>query len=48
MRRYIYIHGTPETNPMGIPLSHGCIRMHNQDLIDFFDHVTPGMELVIK
>ncbi len=28
-QRYIYIHGTPDTEPMGMPLSHGCIRMRN-------------------
>jgi hypothetical protein len=37
MQRYIYIHGTPDSEPMGIPLSHGCIRMHNTDLIELFD-----------
>ena len=37
MRRYIYIHGTPDTEPMGVPASHGCIRMRNTDLIDLFD-----------
>lgn len=37
--RYIYIHGTPEGNPLGQPLSHGCIRMHNQDVIELFDQV---------
>ena len=39
MQRYIYIHGTPDSEPMGIPLSHGCIRMRNQDLIELFDLV---------
>ena len=39
MRRYIYIHGTPDSEPMGLPLSHGCIRMHNHDIIDLFDRV---------
>lgn len=34
--RYIYIHGTPDHNPMGQPLSHGCIRMNNQGLIELF------------
>ncbi|WP_407647880.1 L,D-transpeptidase family protein [Acinetobacter rathckeae] len=37
--RYIYIHGTPEKNLMGQPLSHGCIRMHNSALIEVFDAV---------
>jgi lipoprotein-anchoring transpeptidase ErfK/SrfK len=43
LRRYIYIHGTPDTEPMGIAKSHGCIRMRNQDLIKLFDWVEPGM-----
>ena len=36
MRRYIYIHGTPDSEPMGIPLSHGCIRMNNRDISELF------------
>ncbi|MBS1199112.1 MAG: L,D-transpeptidase [Proteobacteria bacterium] len=39
MRRYIYIHGSPETAQMGHPGSHGCIRMRNSDIIAFFDRV---------
>jgi len=39
MRRYIYIHGTPDTEPMGIAKSHGCVRMRNQDVIELFDWV---------
>ena len=42
MRRYIYIHGTPDTELMGMPKSHGCIRMRNADLVELFDHVPPG------
>lgn len=38
-KRYIYIHGTPESEPMEIPMSHGCIRMRNEDLIELFDLV---------
>lgn len=41
-KRYIYIHGTPETEPMGIAKSHGCIRMHNAALQQVFDAVEPG------
>lgn len=41
MRRYIYIHGTPDTEPMGIALSHGCVRMRNQELIELFDLIEP-------
>ncbi|MGH8492294.1 MAG: L,D-transpeptidase family protein [Moraxellaceae bacterium] len=39
MRRYIYIHGTPDTEPMGEPLSHGCIRMRNTDVLELFELV---------
>lgn len=39
MRRYIYIHGTPDKEVMGIPASHGCIRMHNADILDLFERV---------
>jgi L,D-transpeptidase YbiS len=42
MRRYIYIHGTPYTEPMGTPLSHGCVRMRNSDVIRLTNLVTPG------
>jgi predicted GNAT family N-acyltransferase len=39
MRRYIYLHGSPETVPMGAPGSIGCIRMRNSDIIELFDLV---------
>jgi lipoprotein-anchoring transpeptidase ErfK/SrfK len=42
MRRYIYIHGTADTEPLGEPRSHGCIRMKNQDIIELFDLVPAG------
>lgn len=46
-RRYIYIHGTPSTEPMGVPRSHGCIRMHDADIIELFDEVDVGTEVFI-
>jgi len=42
MQRYIYIHGTPDSEPMGVPRSHGCIRMRNQDVMQLFDLVPVG------
>lgn len=39
MRRYIYIHGSPDTARMGVPGSHGCIRMRNADILALFDRV---------
>lgn len=47
MRRYIYIHGTPDSVPLGIPGSHGCIRMRNADLIELFERVTAGTAVEI-
>ncbi|MGE8495942.1 MAG: L,D-transpeptidase [Pseudomonas sp.] len=35
-RRYIYLHGTPDTEPMGLPRSHGCVRLRNADLLELF------------
>ena len=47
MRRYIYIHGTPDEAALGTPASHGCIRMRNADVIALFDLVEPGTEVEI-
>ncbi len=47
MRRYIYIHGSPDSVPMGAPGSIGCIRMHNRDVMTLFDQVVPGTPVKI-
>lgn len=47
MRRYIYIHGTGNDQPMGVPLSHGCVRMRNRDIIELFELVLPGTKVEI-
>jgi len=47
MQRYIYIHGTPPTEPLGKPLSHGCIRMRNEDVIELFEHCFIGTTVMI-
>jgi len=39
MRRYIYIHGSPDTAEMGKPGSIGCIRMRNSDIVELFERV---------
>ncbi|HYS91088.1 MAG TPA: L,D-transpeptidase, partial [Bradyrhizobium sp.] len=41
MRRYIYIHGSPDNTEMGKPGSIGCIRMRNADVVELFDLVPP-------
>lgn len=47
-RRYIYIHGSPDNAPMGVPGSIGCIRMRNADIVDLFDLVPAGTAVVIS
>ncbi len=48
MQRYIYIHGCPDENPMGVPSSRGCVKMRNSELIELFDRVVPGTRVIIK
>lgn len=47
MRRYIYIHGAPDSAAMGVPGSHGCVRMRNDELIELFERVPVGCEVMI-
>jgi lipoprotein-anchoring transpeptidase ErfK/SrfK len=42
MRRFIYIHGSPDSVQMGRPGSIGCIRMRNTDIVELFDRVAIG------
>jgi len=48
MRRYIYIHGCPDEDLMGVPGSHGCVKMRNREIIELFDRVTPGTRVHIR
>jgi len=48
MRRYVYIHGTPDDTELGVPGSHGCIRMRNSDLVELFDRVPVGTPVLIR
>ena len=48
MQRYIYIHGTPDSEPMGEPSSHGCVRMRNADVMALFEQVKVGTRVLIK
>ena len=48
MRRYIYIHGSPDRAAMGKPGSIGCIRMRNSDIVELFDLVPPYTPVEIK
>jgi lipoprotein-anchoring transpeptidase ErfK/SrfK len=48
MRRYIYIHGSPDRAEMGKPGSIGCIRMRNADIMELFELVPPYTEVEIN
>jgi lipoprotein-anchoring transpeptidase ErfK/SrfK len=48
MRRYIYLHGSPDTVAMGAPGSIGCVRMRNADIVELFDLVRPGTPVDIS
>jgi hypothetical protein len=45
--RYIYIHGTPDEARIGTPLSHGCVRMRNADVIELFERTEVGTRVEI-
>ena len=47
-RRYIYIHGAPDSHDMGVPSSHGCIKMRNSDVITLFSLVEVGTPVIIQ
>jgi L,D-transpeptidase YbiS len=46
--RYIYIHGTKHEGTIGIPDSHGCVRMRNDDVIELFRLVEEGARVTIE
>jgi len=48
MQRFIYIHGTPDSEPMGRAESHGCIRMRNSDVIELFEALDVGSPILIQ
>ena len=47
LRRKIYIHGTGDEATLGVPASHGCIRMSNASIVELFDRLTAGAEVDI-
>jgi L,D-transpeptidase YbiS len=48
MQRYIYIHGTPDSTDMSKIGSHGCVRMRNSDVIELFELVEVGTQVLIS
>lgn len=47
LERYIYIHGTNHEKGIGSPVSGGCVRMTNQDVLALFELVSEGDPVVI-
>jgi len=47
LQRYIYVHGTNREDLIGQPVSHGCVRMNNQSIIELFEIIKEGDPLVI-
>lgn len=39
LSRYIYIHGTNHPDQVGTPVSHGCIRMEDEAILEYFEAV---------
>jgi lipoprotein-anchoring transpeptidase ErfK/SrfK len=46
--RFIYIHGTKHEDKIGLPASHGCIRMRNDDVIELLELVDETTQVVIR
>jgi len=46
-QRYIYIHGTSEEGLIGQPVSIGCVRMKNSDVIELFEQISEGDPVLI-
>ncbi len=42
------IHGTNRPDSIGTSASYGCIRMHNRDIVDLYDRVTVGTQVVVR
>ncbi|WP_112661851.1 L,D-transpeptidase [Microvirga flavescens] len=42
------IHGTNRPGSIGTFASYGCIRMFNEDIVDLFERVTVGTQVVVE
>lgn len=46
--RFIYFHGTNHEDRIGRPASQGCVRLSRHDMVELFDLVEPGTEVIIE
>ncbi|QQE64810.1 L,D-transpeptidase [Leptolyngbya sp. BL0902] len=44
----IGFHGTPQEDLIGQAVSHGCVRMRNADIAEFFDRVQVGTPVLVE
>ncbi len=47
-KRFIYLHGTNQENLLGQPASHGCIRFSNTDIIELYEILNVGDEIIVE
>ena len=47
-RRFVYIHGTNQSDKLGQPNSHGCVLLSDADVIRLFDVVPVGIRVLIR
>ncbi|GEM_PF-1124620 len=45
--RKIYIHGTNDEARIGQPVSHGCVRLTNADVVEAYDRIPQGTWVLI-
>lgn len=45
--RYIYLHGTNHEDRIGEPMSAGCIELRNLDIVELYEQVRAGDQVMI-
>ncbi|NEP11904.1 MAG: L,D-transpeptidase [Symploca sp. SIO2C1] len=45
---YIGFHGTPNEELIGQAVSHGCVRMRNEDVVNLFEQVEMGTPVMVE
>lgn len=46
-RRFIYLHGVPDSKSMGVPNSAGCVNLLPEAMLEVFDLVPVGTKVLI-
>ena len=47
LERFIYLHGTNQEAQLGSPVSHGCVRLANAEMVELFERVAEGDPVLI-